>query len=133
MVFDLFLIHAVCVVMPRAGSKKISDLGVWLVELFWSFWAYIWLYVILKVRDTITSQSRKNLSHGHVLHQKVGCMYASMSEQSSLRCAQVWTPRVITLWEASLTVLQYGLLLLHVYAQDKRWPFVSIPLYDPDS
>ncbi|AQK48480.1 Magnesium/proton exchanger [Zea mays] len=80
--------------MPRAGSKKkISDLGVWLVELFWSFWAYIWLYVIL----------------------------------------EVWTPRVITLWEASLTVLQYGLLLLHAYAQDKRCPFVSIPLYDPDS
>ncbi|AQK39415.1 Magnesium/proton exchanger [Zea mays] len=77
MAFDLFLIHAVCVVMPRAGSKmKISDLGIWLVELFWSFWAYIWLYVILEVRDTITSQSRKNLSHGHVLHQKVGCMYA---------------------------------------------------------
>ncbi|AQK48483.1 Magnesium/proton exchanger [Zea mays] len=72
--FDLFPIHAVCVLMPRAGSKKkISDLGVWLVELFWSFWAYIWLYVIL----------------------------------------EVWTPRVITLWEASLTVLQYGLLLLH--------------------
>uniref|UniRef100_A0A0E0RBS0 Sodium/calcium exchanger membrane region domain-containing protein n=1 Tax=Oryza rufipogon TaxID=4529 RepID=A0A0E0RBS0_ORYRU len=66
--FDLFPIHAVCVVMPRAGSKKkISDLG-------------------------------------------------------------VWTPRVITLWEALLTVLQYGLLLLHAYAQDKRWPYVSIPL-----
>uniref|UniRef100_A0A0E0J564 Sodium/calcium exchanger membrane region domain-containing protein n=1 Tax=Oryza nivara TaxID=4536 RepID=A0A0E0J564_ORYNI len=47
--FDLFPIHAVCVVMPRAGSKKkISDLGVWLVELFWSFWAYIWLYIILE-------------------------------------------------------------------------------------
>ncbi|EES10216.1 magnesium/proton exchanger 1 [Sorghum bicolor] len=86
--FDLFPIHAVCVVMPRAGSKKkISDLGVWLVELVWSFWAYIWLYVIL----------------------------------------EVWTPKVITLWEALLTVLQYGLLLLHAYAQDKRWPFVSIP------
>ncbi|KAJ8422705.1 hypothetical protein Cgig2_002689 [Carnegiea gigantea] len=28
--------------------KKISDIGVWLVELFWSFWAYIWLYIILK-------------------------------------------------------------------------------------
>ncbi|KAG2563933.1 hypothetical protein PVAP13_8KG380700 [Panicum virgatum] len=86
--FDMFPIHAVCVVMPRAGSKKkISDLGVWLVELFWSFWAYIWLYFIL----------------------------------------EVWTPGVITLWEALLTVLQYGLLLLHVYAQDKRWPYVSIP------
>ncbi|XBI72129.1 hypothetical protein VPH35_066155 [Triticum aestivum] len=87
--FDLFPIHAVCVVMPRAGSmKKISDLGVWLVELFWSFWAYIWLYIIL----------------------------------------EVWTPNVITLWEALLTVLQYGLLLVHAYAQDKRWPYVSIPL-----
>ncbi|XP_037430126.1 magnesium/proton exchanger 1-like isoform X3 [Triticum dicoccoides] len=87
--FDLFPIHAVCVVMPRAGSmKKISDLGVWLVELFWSFWAYIWLYIIL----------------------------------------EVWTPNVITLWEALVTVLQYGLLLVHAYAQDKRWPYVSIPL-----
>ncbi|PAN43631.1 hypothetical protein PAHAL_8G251500 [Panicum hallii] len=91
--FDMFPIHAVCVVMPRAGSKKkISDLGVWLVELFWSFWAYIWLYFIL----------------------------------------EVWTPGVITLWEALLTVLQYGLLLLHVYAQDKRWPYVSIPFVRSD-
>lgn len=48
--FDLFPIHAVCVVVPRAGElKKISDIGVWLVELFWSFWAYIWLYIILEV------------------------------------------------------------------------------------
>lgn len=48
--FDLFPIHAVCVVVPRAGElKKISDVGVWLVELFWSFWAYIWLYIILEV------------------------------------------------------------------------------------
>jgi hypothetical protein len=45
---------------------------------------------------------------------------------------QVWTPKVITLWEAMLTVLQYGLLLLHAYAQDKRWPYVAIPLYDPN-
>ncbi|XP_074356951.1 magnesium/proton exchanger [Apium graveolens] len=87
--FDLFPIHAVCVVVPKAGElKKISDLGVWLVELFWSFWAYIWLYIIL----------------------------------------EVWTPNVITLWEAALTVLQYGLLLLHAYAQDKRWQYVSLPL-----
>lgn len=48
--FDLFPIHAVCVVVPKAGElKKISDLGVWLVELVWSFWAYIWLYIILEV------------------------------------------------------------------------------------
>ncbi|MQM02581.1 hypothetical protein Taro_035347 [Colocasia esculenta] len=87
--FDLFPIHAVCVVVPKAGSlKRISDLGVWLVELFWSFWAYVWLYIILKV----------------------------------------WTPNVVTIWEALLTVLQFGLLLLHAYAQDKRWPYLSIPL-----
>lgn len=87
--FDLFPIHAVCVVVPKAGElKKISDLGVWLVELFWSFWAYIWLYIIL----------------------------------------EVWTPTVVTLWESLLTVLQFGLLLVHAYAQDKRWPYCSIPL-----
>ncbi|XAR58428.1 hypothetical protein NMG60_11013813 [Bertholletia excelsa] len=86
--FDLFPIHAVCVVVPKAGElKKISDIGVWLVELLWSFWAYVWLYIIL----------------------------------------QVWTPNIITLWEALLTVLQYGLLLIHAYAQDKRWPYVSLP------
>ncbi|KAL5996158.1 Magnesium/proton exchanger 1 [Asimina triloba] len=66
--FDLFPIHAVCVVVPRAGTlKKIADLG-------------------------------------------------------------VWTPKVVTLWEALLTVLQFGLLLLHAYAQDKRWPYLSLPL-----
>ncbi|KAI5680451.1 hypothetical protein M9H77_01678 [Catharanthus roseus] len=87
--FDLFPIHAVCVVVPKAGElKKISDVGVWLVELFWSFWAYIWLYIIL----------------------------------------EVWTPNVITLWESLLTVLQFGLLLMHAYAQDKRWPYLSLPL-----
>ncbi|KAJ8898621.1 hypothetical protein K2173_004234 [Erythroxylum novogranatense] len=87
--FDLFPIHAVCVVVPKAGElKKIADIGVWLVELFWSFWAYIWLYIIL----------------------------------------EVWTPNVITLWEALLTVLQYGLLLTHAYAQDKRWPYLSLPI-----
>ncbi|CAF2093162.1 unnamed protein product [Brassica napus] len=88
--FDLFPIHAVCVLMPKAGElKKISDLGVWLVELVWSFWAYIWLYIILEV---------------------------------------VWSPNVVTLVEALLTVLQYGLLLVHAYAQDKRWPYLSLPM-----
>ncbi|KAH9610043.1 hypothetical protein KSS87_006870 [Heliosperma pusillum] len=86
--FDLFPIHAVCVIVPKAGQvKKISDIGVWLVELFWSFWAYVWLYIILKV----------------------------------------WTPDEITLLESLLTVLQFGLLLLHAYAQDKRWPYLSLP------
>ncbi|KAL5583555.1 hypothetical protein UlMin_015997 [Ulmus minor] len=91
--FDLFPIHVVCFVVPKAReSKKISDIGVWLVELFWSFWAYIWLYIIL----------------------------------------EVWTPNVITIWEALLAVLQYGLLLMHAYAQDKRWPYLSIPLERSD-
>ncbi|MFS7895965.1 hypothetical protein Hanom_Chr02g00159051 [Helianthus anomalus] len=57
------------------------------LELFWSFWAYIWLYMIL----------------------------------------EVWSPHVITFWEALFTVLQYALLLLHAYAQDKRWLYISIP------
>ncbi|RVW54505.1 Magnesium/proton exchanger 1 [Vitis vinifera] len=41
---------------------------------------------------------------------------------------QVWTPNVITIWEALLTVLQFGLLLIHAYAQDKQWPYLSLPL-----
>ena len=48
--FDLFPIHAICVVVPKARElKKIYDKRVWLVELFWLFWAYIWLYIILEV------------------------------------------------------------------------------------
>ncbi|KAL9251355.1 Magnesium/proton exchanger-like protein [Drosera capensis] len=87
--FDLFPIHAVCVVVPKAGElKKISDIGVWLVELLWSFWAYVWLYIIL----------------------------------------EVWTPNEITLWESLITVLQFAVLLSHAYAQDKRWPYLSMPL-----
>lgn len=88
---DLFLIHAMCVIIPKKGSvKKIFDLGVWVVELAWSFWAYIWLYIILLV----------------------------------------WTPEVITPWEASLTVVQFFLLILHSYAQDQEWPFISISILD---
>ncbi|KAL8143054.1 hypothetical protein V2J09_016086 [Rumex salicifolius] len=86
--FDLFPIHAVCVLVPKAGElKKISDIGVWLVELFWSFWAYVWLYIILKV----------------------------------------WTPNVVTLEESLLTVLQFFLLVIHAYVQDKRLPYLSFP------
>jgi len=64
------------------------------------------------------------------MHSSV--MKGHVVTMSTLHCMKVWTPGVITLWEALLTVLQYGLLLLHVYAQDKRWPYVSIPLYDHD-
>ncbi|RYR70704.1 hypothetical protein Ahy_A02g005026 isoform I [Arachis hypogaea] len=60
--FDLFPIHAVCVVVPKAGElKKIADIGVWLVELFWSYWAYIWLYIILKVIFQHFSSKHRNL------------------------------------------------------------------------
>jgi magnesium/proton exchanger len=56
--FDMFPIHAVCVIMPKPGSKKkISDLGVWLVELVWSFWAYFWLYFILEVCHTFATSN----------------------------------------------------------------------------
>jgi magnesium/proton exchanger len=59
--FDLFPIHAVCVVVPKAGElKKIADIGVWLVELFWSFWAYIWLYIILEVISAFPSHATVN-------------------------------------------------------------------------
>ncbi|KAE9464066.1 hypothetical protein C3L33_04024, partial [Rhododendron williamsianum] len=105
--FDLFPIHAVCVVVPKAGElKKISDLGVWLVELFWSFWAYIWLYIILEVIFRICSPENEKV----------------------ILVLQVWTPNIVTLWEALLTVLQFGLLLMHAYAQDKCWPYLSLPI-----
>ncbi|KAK8967081.1 Magnesium/proton exchanger 1 [Platanthera guangdongensis] len=50
---------------------------------------------------------------------------AGMIQVASL---QVWSPKVITIWEASLTVVQFFLLLLHAYAQDKRWLYLSIPI-----
>eukprot|EP00250_Pteridium_aquilinum_P002908 c13154_g1_i2 orf=442-1935(+) len=88
---DLYLIHAACIIIPKRGSiKKVLDLGVWAVELAWSLWAYVWLYIILLV----------------------------------------WTPQVITIWEAGLTVLQFFILILHAYAQDKGWPFISISFLD---
>lgn len=88
---DLFLIHALCIIVPpRESIKKVVDLGVWAVDLAWSLWAYVWLYIILLV----------------------------------------WTPDVITIWEAGLTVLQFFILVLHAYAQDQSWPFISISILD---
>lgn len=47
---DLFLIHALCILVPPRNSiKKVVDLGVWAVDLAWSLWAYVWLYIILLV------------------------------------------------------------------------------------
>ncbi|GJP42875.1 hypothetical protein CLOM_g2406 [Closterium sp. NIES-68] len=48
--FNLFPILAVCVLVPPPGAvKRISDVGVFLVEFVWSLWAYVWLYVVLQV------------------------------------------------------------------------------------
>ena len=48
--FNLFPILAVCVLIPRQGAlKRIESYGVFVVELVWSLWAYVWLIVILKV------------------------------------------------------------------------------------
>eukprot|EP01018_Ginkgo_biloba_P027810 Gb_06766 [translate_table: standard] len=48
---------------------------------------------------------------------------------ASLSCDfMVWTPNVVTVWEAGLTLLQFGLLMLHAYVQDKGWRYLSIPL-----
>lgn len=80
--FDLFPIHAVCVVVPKAGElKKISDIGVWLVELFWSFWAYIWLYIILEV----------------ICSHFFPCTYASLNSSIWLTLSFWWVVLVLTL------------------------------------
>lgn len=48
--FNLYPILAVCVLVPKAGSvKRIQNVGVWIVELSWSIWAYVWLAIILQV------------------------------------------------------------------------------------
>lgn len=48
--FNLYPILAVCVLVPKAGVvKRIEKVGVWIVELVWSFWAYVWLAIILQV------------------------------------------------------------------------------------
>eukprot|EP00850_Spirogloea_muscicola_P003048 SM000012S25310 [mRNA] locus=s12:228229:231058:- [translate_table: standard] len=47
--FNLFPILAVCVLVPKKGTvKRIANYGVFVVELLWSLWAYLWLLVILK-------------------------------------------------------------------------------------
>ncbi|CAI5536610.1 unnamed protein product [Closterium sp. Naga37s-1] len=48
--FNIFPILAVCVLVPPAGTvKRISDVGLFLVEFLWSLWAYVWLYIVLQV------------------------------------------------------------------------------------
>ncbi|CAI5462644.1 unnamed protein product [Closterium sp. Yama58-4] len=48
--FNLMVISAVCVVTPPAHSiKRIQAVGVFLLELAASTWAYIWILLVLKV------------------------------------------------------------------------------------
>ena len=52
---DLFLIHAMCIIIPKRGAiKKVADRNVWAVELVWSLWAYVWLYIILLVSVSLS-------------------------------------------------------------------------------
>ncbi|KAK1421750.1 hypothetical protein QVD17_24348 [Tagetes erecta] len=59
-----------------------------------------------------------------LIHAEAG----ELKKISDLGVWSVWSPKVITFWEALFMVLRYGLLLLDAYAQDKHWPFISIPL-----
>jgi len=60
--FNLYPILAVCVLVPKAGVvKRIEKVGVWIVELVWSFWAYIWLAIILQVSKFKKKSPFKNL------------------------------------------------------------------------
>ncbi|CAM6082958.1 unnamed protein product [Calypogeia fissa] len=88
--FNLFPILAVCVLVPKRGAvRRIEKMGVFIVELVWSIWAYIWLYIMLKVSS----------------------------------------PNRIDIWEAILTVLQFPLLILHAYAEDRGWSYVSLAFW----
>lgn len=48
--FNLLATSAVCVLVPKHGTvKRFENLGVYVVELIWSLWAYVWLWIVLKV------------------------------------------------------------------------------------
>lgn len=42
---------------------------------------------------------------------------------------QVSSPDEVSLWEALLTVLQFPLLILHAYAEDRNCPYISISFW----
>ncbi|MCO5560165.1 hypothetical protein L7F22_013772 [Adiantum nelumboides] len=72
------------------------------------------------------------LNHGHAVayesrRLKDTELHVSIYEKELIT---VWTPEVITIWEAGLTVLQFFILVLHAYAQDKSWPIISISFLD---
>jgi len=80
--FNLLAISAVCVAsIPDGESRKIMDLGVFMVTATWSVLAYLWMLVVL----------------------------------------QMWTPGVVTLAEAVITLLAFPVFVFHSYAQDRKW------------
>lgn len=67
--FNFFGILAACILIPRQGSiKRVANFGVFLVELIWSIWAYVWLFIVFSVR-------RRPLTH----HRMGPCMRPPVS------------------------------------------------------
>mmetsp|Transcript_25877 Transcript_25877/g.65519 ORF Transcript_25877/g.65519 Transcript_25877/m.65519 type:complete len:804 (-) Transcript_25877:2083-4494(-) len=46
--FNLLMISAICVVSPKS-SKRISELGVFLITAFFSVFAYIWMLIVVQI------------------------------------------------------------------------------------
>eukprot|EP00850_Spirogloea_muscicola_P006318 SM000030S11327 [mRNA] locus=s30:107720:110476:- [translate_table: standard] len=70
--FNLFPILAVCVLVPKKGTvKRITNYGVFVVELLWSLWAYLWLLIILKCGEAVVT----------VLHMPVLMLHAYAEDQ----------------------------------------------------
>ncbi|KAL3689800.1 hypothetical protein R1sor_016109 [Riccia sorocarpa] len=89
--FNLLPTLAVCVLVPLAGTvKRIENLRLFAVEFGWSIWAYVWLFIMLKISS----------------------------------------PDRVSLWEALFTVLQFPVLIMHAYAEDRSWPYVSIAFWN---
>lgn len=56
--FNFFAILAACILIPRNGTiKRVANFGVFLVELVWSIWAYVWLFIVFAVRHRAISMN----------------------------------------------------------------------------
>ncbi|GLJ34088.1 hypothetical protein SUGI_0685240 [Cryptomeria japonica] len=88
----------------------------------------IWNYTLVDISLLAFGTSFPQISLAIIdAFQNLGQLYAGGLGPATL-VVQVWTPNVVTIWEAGLTVLQFGLLLLHAYAQDKGWHYFSLSL-----
>ncbi len=80
--FNLLIITAVCVVsVPAPQTKRILELGVFVLTSIWSIFAYLWLLIVV----------------------------------------QGFSPGVVDVWEAFVTLAFFPLLVLMAYAQDSGW------------